>query len=182
MIRWLLPVAVVAAIGAGGAMAASSAMHSSAASVKAVKSAKYGTVLVAANGRTLYRYTLDSKGINRCTSNATCAKYWPRLLVKAGVKPTAGAGLSASLLGTIKATGGMRQITYAGFPLYMFAGDSKAGQVNGEGFEKQWYVVNTKGAFVKTALKSGGTTSGNPPAPAPGGGYGTTTTSGSSWG
>jgi predicted lipoprotein with Yx(FWY)xxD motif len=181
MIRWLLPVAVVAAVGAGGAMAATSAMHSSAASVKAVKSAKYGTVLVAANGKTLYRYTLDSKGVNRCTSNATCAKYWPQLLVKAGVKPTAGAGLSASLLGTISAKNGMRQITYAGFPLYTFAGDSKAGQVNGEGFEKQWYVVNTKGALVKAAVKSGGT-SGNPPTPVSGGGYGTTTTSGSSWG
>ncbi|HKT43684.1 MAG TPA: hypothetical protein VJQ85_02715 [Gaiellaceae bacterium] len=182
MVRWLLPVAVVAAVGAGGALAATSAMHSSAATVKAVKSAKFGTVLVAANGRTLYRYTIDSKGVNRCTSNATCAKYWPQLLVKAGVKPTAGAGLSASLLGSIKAKNGMRQITYAGFPLYMFAGDSKAGQVNGQGFEKQWYVVNTKGALVKSAVKSGGTTSGNPPSPAPAPGYGTTTTSASSWG
>lgn len=180
MIRWLMPVAVVAAVGAGAAMAATSASHSSAASVKAVKSAKYGTVLVAANGKTLYRYTIDSKGVNRCTRNATCAKYWPQLLVKAGVKPTAGAGLSASLLGTISAKNGMRQITYAGFPLYMFAGDSKAGQVNGQGFEKQWYVVNTKGALVKAAVKGG--TSGSPPAPAPGGGYGTTTTSGNAWG
>lgn len=181
MIRWLLPVAVIAAVGAGGAIAATSAMHSSAATVKAVKSAKYGTVLVAANGKTLYRYTIDSKGVNRCTSNATCAKYWPQLLVKAGVKPTAGAGIKASLLGTIKAKSGMRQITYAGFPLYTFAGDSKAGQVNGEGFEKQWYVVNTKGALVKAAVKSG-STSGTQPTPVSGGGYGTTTTSGSSWG
>ncbi len=176
MIRWLLPVVVIAALGAGGAMAATSAMNASAASVKTVHNAKFGTVLVAANGRTLYRYTVDSKGVNRCTSNATCAKYWPRLLIKAGAKPVAGTGVKASLLGTIKAKGGMLQVTYAGYPLYTFAGDSKAGQVAGQGFDKQWYVVNTKGALVKAAVKSGGA-SGAPPPPAP-----ATTTSGSAWG
>ena len=179
MIRWLLPVAMIAAIGTGAAMAATSATHSTAPVVKTVASAKFGTVLVNAHGRTLYRYTLDSKRVNRCTSNATCAKYWPQLLVKAGVKPTAGAGLKASLLGTINAKNGMQQVTYAGFPLYMFAGDTKAGQVNGQGFEKEWYVVNTKGAFVKHAVASGTSSS---PSPSPGAGYATTTTSADAWG
>jgi predicted lipoprotein with Yx(FWY)xxD motif len=181
MIRWLLPVAVIAAIGAGAAMAATSATNASAPSVKTVASAKFGTVLVSANGRTLYRYTIDSKGVNRCTSNATCNKYWPPLLIKATAKPTAGTGTNASLLGTIKAkAAGMRQVTYAGFPLYTFAGDTKSGQINGEAFEKQWYVVNTKGALVKSAVKAG--SNGSKPAPSPDPGYGTTTTSGSAWG
>jgi len=182
MIRWLLPVAMIAAIGTGAAMAATSATHSTTPVVKTVASAKFGTVLVNASSRTLYRYTLDSKGVNRCTSNATCAKYWPQLLVKAGVKPTGGAGVQASLLGTIKAKGGMLQVTYAGFPLYTFAGDTKAGQVNGQAFEKQWYVVSTKGALVKHAV-AGGTSSSPSPAPSPDPGYGaTTTTSSSAWG
>jgi len=171
MIRWLLPVAVIAAIGAGAAMAATNAIHSSASSVKTVNSAKFGTMLVSSNGRTLYRYTVDSKGVNRCTGVAICNKYWSPLLVKATVKPTAGTGVKASLLGTIKAkAAGMRQVTYVGFPLYTFTGDSKAGQVNGEGFQKAWYVVNAKGALVKSAVKSGGT-----PPPA-------TTTTKSTWG
>lgn len=175
MIRWVLPIALVAAIGAGGAMAASATLGSSAASVKAVDNAKFGMVLVAANGRTLYRYTLDSKGVNRCTKVAICAKYWSRLLVKPGVKPAAGSGVKASLLGTMKATGGMRQVTYARWPLYTFAGDSKAGQTNGENFQKQWYVVNTKGALVKHAVSSGSTST--PPS------TGGTTTGGSyTWG
>ncbi|HEX5247721.1 MAG TPA: hypothetical protein VFW41_11395 [Gaiellaceae bacterium] len=179
MIRWLLPVALIAAIGTGAAMAATSAVGSATPVVKVVDSAKFGKVLVNAHGRTLYRYTLDSKGVNRCTSNATCAKYWPRLLVKAGAKPTGGAGIQASLLGTVKASNGMRQVTYAGFPMYTFSGDTKAGQVSGQGFEKQWYVVNTKGAFVKHALAGGSSSS---PTPSPNPGYGTTTTSGSTWG
>jgi predicted lipoprotein with Yx(FWY)xxD motif len=179
MIRWLLPIAMIAAIGTGAAMAATSATHAATPVVKTVAGTKFGTVLVNARGRTLYRYTLDGKGVNRCTSNATCAKYWPQLLVKAGVKPTGGAGVQSSLLGTIKAKNGMLQVTYAGFPLYMFAGDTKAGQVNGQAFEKHWYVVNTKGAFVKHAV-AGGTSSSPSPTPDPG--YGTTTTSGSAWG
>src|SRR5256885_16068873 len=86
MIRWLLPVAMFAAIGTGAAMAATSATHSTVPVVKTVASAKFGTVLVNARGRALYRYTEDSKGVNHCTSDATCAKYLPQLLVKAGVK------------------------------------------------------------------------------------------------
>jgi len=174
MIRWLLPVALIAAIGAGTAMAATSATHSSTAAVKAVDSTKFGMVLVGSNGRTLYRYSADSKGMNSCSGVPACAKYWPRLLVKANVKPTAGTGVNASLLGTIKATGTMRQVTYGGFPLYTFTGDTKAGQVNGEGFLKAWFVVNTKGALVKHAVAASSS-----PAPAS---PGTTTTSGSAWG
>lgn len=175
IIRWLLPVALVGVAGAGAATAAAAATSAGGATVKAVKSATYGTVLAAANGRTLYRYTIDSKGVNRCTANATCKKYWPSLLVKPGVKPTVAGGANAALVGTIKAAHGMRQVTYAGWPLYFFAGDKAAGQVNGEGFQKQWYVVDTKGAFVKHAIEqstSGGSTSSG----------GTTTTGGEAWG
>ena len=111
----------------------------------------FGKILVSSSGRTLYRYTIDRKGVNRCTANATCNKYWPPLLVKAGAKATAGTGATASKLGTIKAKNGMRQVTYAGWPLYLFAFDKAAGQTKGQGFEKQWYVVNTNGALVKHA-------------------------------
>lgn len=179
MIRWLLPVALVAAIGAGGAIAASAATGSSAPMVKTVTNAKFGAILVASNGKTLYRYTKDGKGVNRCTGDPTCSRYWPQLLVKAGAKPVAGTGVKASLLGTIAAKNGMRQVTYAGFPLYTFIGDSKAGQTSGQNFESEWYVVNAKGAFVKHAVSSSSSGS------AAGGGTATTPTStdpGYNWG
>jgi hypothetical protein len=69
------------------------------------------------------------------------------------------AAANARLVGTIKATHGMLQVTYAGFPLYFFAGDKAAGQTAGQGFQSEWYVVNTAGAFVKHAVAT--------PAPAP---------------
>jgi predicted lipoprotein with Yx(FWY)xxD motif len=165
-IRWLLPLLLLVPLGVGAAMAATSSSRATG-TVKVVKSKSFGTILVTAKGRTLYRYTIDRKGVNRCSSDATCNKYWPPLLVKAGTKPTAGAGAKAAKLGTIKAKNGMRQVTYAGWPLYTFAGDTSAGQTKGQGFEKQWYVVNTNGGLVRSAVA----------APTP-----TTTTGGTAWG
>jgi predicted lipoprotein with Yx(FWY)xxD motif len=166
MIRWVLPLLLLAPLGVGVAMAASSSSGATG-TVKAVKSKTFGTILVSSKGRTLYRYTIDRKNVNKCTAVAVCNKYWPPLLVNAGAKPTAGAGAKASKLGTIKAKNGMRQVTYAGWPLYYFAGDSANGQTKGQAFEKEWYVVNTSGGLVKKAVAT----------PTP-----TTTSGGTAWG
>ncbi len=151
--RGLLPLVVVGALSASAAMVAAAATHAGA-TVRAAKTSSFGTVLVASNGHTLYRFTPDSKNTNRCSAVAACKKAWPALLVKAGVKPTVGSGAKASLIGTMRAAHGMRQVTYAGFPLYFFAGDSKAGQTNGQGIAGKWFVVNTSGALVKHAMAS----------------------------
>lgn len=161
-IRWLLPLVVVAVIGAAAAMAATSATRT-AGTVSVAQSSKYGMVLVSAGGHTLYRYTPDSKGHNTCSGS--CATYWPAYVLKGTAKPTAGSGASSGLLGTIK-HGKSLQVTYAGYPLYMYVGDSKAGQVNGEGKDKTWYVIDSKGALVKKAVSSS---------------TGTTTTKKSTW-
>ena len=169
-IRWVLPLLLLVPLGVGVAMAASSTSATNG-TVKAVTSKTFGKVLVSSSGRTLYRYTIDRKGVNRCSAVAICNKYWPPLLVKAGAKPTAGTGATASKLGTIKAKNGMRQVTYAGWPLYRFAFDKAAGQTKGQGFEKQWYVVNTNGALVKHAVTTPPTTT-----------TATTTSGGPAWG
>ena len=170
LIRWGLPLLLVAVAGTGAAMAATASTQAQG-TVKAVKSKSFGTILVAANGKTLYRYTLDAKGVNKCTNDPACSKYWPQLLVKSTVKPTADTGASAGLLGTIKAAHGMRQVTYAGFPLYYFVGDSAAGQTKGQGFQKEWFVLNSKGAFVKHAVAGNGS-----------GTKSTSTSAGAGWG
>jgi predicted lipoprotein with Yx(FWY)xxD motif len=169
--KWVLPLVVVAALGLGAAMAATAAMHRTGGTVKIVARTQFGKVLVSSNGRTLYRYTPDRKGMSVCTG--ACVKFWPPLLVKAGTKPTAGAGANKRLLGTIKAAKGERQVTYAGFPLYFFAQDKRAGQATGEGYGGKWYVVNAKGGLVKHAMST------PPPAQTT---TETTTTGGSAWG
>lgn len=171
LIRLVLPLVLGTAVAVGAAMAATGSMHSGKATVKTAKNTSLGVILVSSSGRTLYRYTVDRKQVNRCSSDPTCNKFWPPLLVKAGVKPTAGSGAKSALLGTIKARGGMRQVTYAGFPLYVFAGDKAPGQVKGQGFESKWYVVSTTGALVKHPQTA-------PPTTTSGG----TTTTGGAWG
>lgn len=157
-IRWVLAVALVAAAGAGAAMAMTATKHAHATTLKEVRNAKFGMILVNSSGRTLYRFKLDRKGVSVCTG--ACLELWPPLLVKATAKPTVGKGLSRRLLGTIKAAHGKRQVTYAGFPLYRFARDTKAGQTKGQGFGGKWYLVGTKGALVEHAVKAKKSSSG----------------------
>jgi predicted lipoprotein with Yx(FWY)xxD motif len=123
-IRWALPLVLLASAGVGAALAAT-ASHSATGTVSTAKSAKYGMVLVNSSGRALYRYMHDTKGVSTCTG--ACAQLWPSLLVKAGVKPTVGSGANANLVGSIKAKTGWRHVTYAGYPLYTYAADAKAG-------------------------------------------------------
>jgi predicted lipoprotein with Yx(FWY)xxD motif len=103
-----------------------------------------GTFLVGPNGRTLYLFEADKGSKSAC--NGACATAWPPLTATA--KPKAGGAASMSLLGTSKRTDGSSGVTYAGHPLYYFAGDSSPGQTNGEGstgFGAEWYVVSTGG-------------------------------------
>jgi predicted lipoprotein with Yx(FWY)xxD motif len=115
-------------------------------STVSLRTTAVGKVLVAANGHTLYLFTAD-KG-KKSTCYGQCAGYWPPLFA---TKPTVGAGLKAPLLGTTKRKDGKLQVTYAGHPLYFFAQDKKAGQVNGQGFVHfggSWWVVSAAGTKI----------------------------------
>ena len=64
--------------------------------------------------------------------------------------PTAGSGINAKLLGTIKVTGG-NEVTYAGHPLYTFISGTKPGVISGEGntsFGAPWWLVAPSGAAI----------------------------------
>src|SRR5580692_6387877 len=98
-----------------GVTGASAAVHSHATKsvvISTFKSAKVGTIL--SDGRTVY--TLKPSA-TACT--AACHKIWIEVLLPKGVKKaTAGPGVSAAKLGTVKVAGGERQVTYGGKPLY----------------------------------------------------------------
>jgi predicted lipoprotein with Yx(FWY)xxD motif len=126
--------------------------------VSTAKSAKFGTILV--SGTTLY--TLKP---SKTACTAACLKVWPALVLPKGqTKATAGSGVSASKLGTVTRSGGVRQVTYNGKALYWFSGDSGAGQVNGNLTDEwgKWADVVTKkgsssGSSTATTAGSGGT-------------------------
>ena len=115
-----------------------------AAPVVATKKTSLGTFLVGPTGRTLYLFEAD-KG-SKSTCNGACASAWPPLTATG--KPKASGAAKMSLLGTSKRADGSSEVTYAGHPLYYYAGDSASGQTNGEGskaFGAEWYAVTTGG-------------------------------------
>jgi predicted lipoprotein with Yx(FWY)xxD motif len=107
----------------------------------------YGNVLFDSNRRALYLFAADSGPTSTCYG--ACAKAWPPLLTQG--TPTAGAGLTPSLLGVTRRTDGSTQVTYAGHPLYYFSGDHGSG-IACQGADSQggfWYVVNADGSANK---------------------------------
>jgi predicted lipoprotein with Yx(FWY)xxD motif len=124
------------------------AATSSATSTVATKSSSLGTFLVDAKGQTLYLWDADHGSMSTC--NGECATDWPPLTTKSA--PKAGAGVKASLLGTTKRADGTQEVTYAGHPLYTFAGDTAPGQTTGQGsgaFGAPWWVVTPAGQAIQ---------------------------------
>jgi predicted lipoprotein with Yx(FWY)xxD motif len=114
-----------------------------------------GKILVNSRGRTLYLFRGDSGPKSTCTG--ACAVDWPPL--RATGKPTVGSGANASIVATSARSDGKRQVTYNGHPLYLFSGDQKAGDTNGQGvsaFGDRWYVLSSSGDEITTAAGSGG--------------------------
>ena len=111
----------------------------SAMTVNVVTNANFGRVLVdASSGMTLYNFDKDANGSIACTG--TCATRWPPLVLAAGRSTPAGPQGVTGLAVVARPDGG-QQVTYQGKPQYRFAGDSKAGDVNGDGVGLVWHVT-----------------------------------------
>ena len=113
--------------------------------VETVDNPDLGTILVDAEGKTLYTLTDDGGAAVACTGG--CLAAWPPLLLPAGTT-TATGGADVTDLGTT-AVGSDQQVTHGGLPLYFFAGDNAAGDANGEGlvsFGGTWRVVKIGGS------------------------------------
>jgi predicted lipoprotein with Yx(FWY)xxD motif len=164
----------VAACGGGGAATAAPPPAPSTTTTTTTKTAtirvaksSLGSILVNSTGDTLYLFKADSSTSSACTG--ACASAWPPLL--ANGTPTAGTGLTASKLGTISRSGGNRQVTYNGHPLYLFIKDKKPGQTTGQGataFGAAWFAVSPAGNQISTDSRSHSTasSSAHPAAPA----------------
>lgn len=104
-----------------------------------------GTILTDSDGNTLYVFLADTGGESTCYDE--CADNWPALRARGELE--AGDGVDESLLGTTERTDGIMQVTYAGQPLYYFAGDQQPGDTNGQDVGDIWYVVGPDGAPVE---------------------------------
>jgi len=124
-------------------------------------SSSLGTILVNAQGMTLYHLSAEKSGKFIC-DNAGCTGIWHPLTVTAGSAPSGEVGS----LGTVKRPEGTTQVTYKGEPLYTFAQDQRPGETKGQGFKDvgTWSVATagaaSSGAATQPAGSSGGESSG----------------------
>ncbi|MHB8657564.1 MAG: COG4315 family predicted lipoprotein [Solirubrobacteraceae bacterium] len=135
-----------------GASAAATRPTGSATRTLTVKLARtaIGPILVTRSGFTLYMFTRDRRRTETCLRIRGCLGVWPPLTVTG--KPVGGPGLRAALLGTIRLHGRVRQVTYAGHPLYRYAFDSgpgDTGYVGANQFGGYWFAVNSRGGTVR---------------------------------
>jgi predicted lipoprotein with Yx(FWY)xxD motif len=147
--------------------ASSSVTTSPTSTVIATRDTSLGTVLVDQQGRAMYVFAKDTGPTSNC--QGSCAAAWPPVPVT-GTPHVAGSANAASVGVIARPSDGQRQLSYAGHPLYYFAGDSQPGQTHGEGlneFGAKWYAVDATGNAVVTA--PGRTSGGNGGA---GSGYG----------
>src|SRR3954470_24449922 len=119
----------------------------------AISTTGAGKVLVDSQGHTLYLFKKDSGTASNCAG--ACAAAWPPL--RASNMPTVGSGAQASLVSSIKRSDGASQVTYNGHPLYLYAGDQKPGDANGQGltdYGAAWYALGPGGNEVTAILSA----------------------------
>ena len=134
--------------GATQATQATSASPSSASAVALkTETTRAGMVLADNHGLTLYYYSADKQDSGKSVCTGGCATAWPPLA--APVKAPAGVHLPGPL-GIITRTGGLRQVTINGFPVYLYAGDKTPGQVTGNGMSGGWHVIKIHAAAAAT--------------------------------
>jgi predicted lipoprotein with Yx(FWY)xxD motif len=133
----------------GGVAGATAPTPTPAAATVAVgTAAKLGRFLVDATGKSLYLFEADTSTASTCSG--ACAQTWTPLTTNGA--PQATGGVTQSMLATTMRSDGTNQVTYNGHPLYHFAGDSKPGDVTGEGnnsFGAGWDVVSPAGAKIE---------------------------------
>jgi predicted lipoprotein with Yx(FWY)xxD motif len=137
----------------GGSAATTSSSSSASASNAVLKTAQtdLGKVVVAADGRAVYVFDKDTAGSGTSACTGACLAKWLPVQATSG-SPT-GSGVTGQL-GTIKRDDGTEQVTLAGMPLYLYAGDSHAGDVTGQAVGGVWWVVSPDGKKVTAAAAS----------------------------
>jgi predicted lipoprotein with Yx(FWY)xxD motif len=104
-----------------------------------------GEILVDADGLSLYLFEPDEQGPSTCDDD--CEASWPPLVTDG--EPTADDGADPDLLSTTERDDGTSQVTYDGWPLYRWAGDEAEGDINGQGIQGVWWLVDPTGAPVR---------------------------------
>jgi len=137
------------AISAAALSVAGVAGASTAGTKISLRKTSIGTILVNSRGFTIYAFSKDGRDKDACVKVSGCIAVWPAVTTSGN--PVAGSGVKASLLGTISYKGSLKQVTYAGHPLYTYAGDSSPGETEYVGEMQSggtWPALSASGSWV----------------------------------
>jgi predicted lipoprotein with Yx(FWY)xxD motif len=104
--------------------------------IKLADNSALGKILTDKDGRTLYFFSKDTKGLSVCSGN--CEAIWPVFFTDIDTVPD---GLLKTDFSTITRTDGSKQTVYKGFPLYYFHQDAQLGDTKGEKVNNVWFVA-----------------------------------------
>ncbi len=104
--------------------------------IKVSDNSTFGKILTDKDGKTLYFFSNDYKGLSSCTNG--CLDAWPIFYTD---NITIDESLSSSDFGVITRADGQKQNTYKGWPLYYYKNDTAPGQTNGDKVANIWYVA-----------------------------------------
>jgi predicted lipoprotein with Yx(FWY)xxD motif len=142
--------AIAAALTIAASLAAADLAQASGTATLSAHRTSVGTILVDSHGFTVYAFTRDSRNHDSCVKVAGCISVWPPLTTSG--KLVAGGGVKPSLLGVIAYKGSLKQVTYAGHPLYTYVGDSGPAQTSYIGVSQSggsWPALSPSGAELK---------------------------------
>ncbi|WP_328930489.1 SCO0930 family lipoprotein [Streptomyces sp. NBC_00190] len=137
--------------GSGANPAGEAGKNSPAGQLKVAEVGNVGSAVTDGEGFTLYRFDKDTPKPPKSNCEGDCAKAWPAV---AADDATAGAGIEAGLLGSVERADGTRQLTLAGWPVYRYAKDTKAGDTLGEGVGGTWHALGADGKPAAAAKKA----------------------------
>jgi predicted lipoprotein with Yx(FWY)xxD motif len=148
LIATILVVAACSSSGVSSAPSGGGSSGAAGAMVATGSSTSLGTYLTGPTGMALYTHAGDSATSSTCSGG--CATAWPPLATTG--QPMAGAGVTGQL-GALTRADGTTQVTYSGLPLYYWQGDTKAGDVTGNG--KNGFSLATVGGAGPLPSASG---------------------------
>ena len=108
-------------------------------------SSSLGDIVTDSEGMTVYMFDSDTQGSGTSTCSGGCLSAWPP--VPAGTGAPELTGVTGDVA-TITATDGSQQLTLNGWPLYYYASDAAAGDVNGQGSGGVWWVLDATGTPI----------------------------------
>ncbi|QOD03251.1 hypothetical protein [Pseudarthrobacter sp. BIM B-2242] len=107
-----------------------------------------GTIVVDANGMSVYFFTKDVKDSGTSACTGACLTAWPPVLSTAAVPAAEGV---TGALGTMTTPDGAKQLTLNGLPLYYYEKDKSPGDVTGQGVGGVWFLSDPAGEMIRTA-------------------------------